>query len=539
MVQTGRSPGRGTARRAGAAAAASVVALGAAATLLAPGTGSASSHREAPLIAGDPAADGTDLYAFVSPDKPDTVTFVANWWPFEEPAGGPNFYPWDPQARYSVKIDNDGDAKPDLTYRWTFESKEMRQDTFLYNNGQVTSLVDRNLKFEQTYRLVQVDERGKETVLVRNGKVAPSRVGDASMPRYQYLRDRAVSGVAGGGMAFAGQADDPFFLDLRVFDLLYGGDLSETGSDTLTGFNVNTVALQLPIKRVTSKGDPVIGVWSTTERRATRVTKADGTQQHSGAWVQVSRLGNPLVNEVVFPATLKDAFNALAPEKDASVEAAVDRVLDPELPKLIEGIYGIEAPEAPRDDLVSVFLTGIEGLNKPKAKDQRPAELLRLNTAVPPADEPSRLGVLGGDLAGFPNGRRLSDDVVDIAIQAVEGAVRTGKIVEPLAAGDRVDTNDKRFEATFPYVALPHSGSDPRPGTVDEGQSAEAGLVPAAPAAAAPGAPGAASVASGSSSSAAPAAWTWAAGTGGTALVAGGAVLVLRSRRTLRAAPAR
>jgi len=189
-----------------------------------------------------------------------------------------------------------------------------------------------------------------------------------------------------------------------------------------------------------------------------RVQNADGTQDYDGEFVQVSRLGHPLVNEVVIPAGLKDAFNALEPRNDASVQPAVDRVNDPEVPKLIEAIYGIEAPKTPRDDLFAVFLTGIEGLNKPQGEVQ-PAEMLRLNTSIEPVPEPDRLGVLAGDTAGFPNGRRLTDDVVDIELQALEGAVRTGELVEALAAGDKVDENDVSFEASFPYVALPHSGS--------------------------------------------------------------------------------
>ena len=413
------------------------------------------------MIAKDPVADNTDTYAFVSPDKPDTVTLIANWFPFEEPAGGPNFYFFDPAARYLVHVDNNGDAKPDITYRWTFTSRYKSKNTFLYNTGPVTSLNDKTLNFTQTYKLEEI--RGGETrTLFTKAKVAPSRVGDASMPDYAALRDQAIKKVPGGGRAFAGQADDPFFLDLRVFDLLYGGDLSETGDDTLDGFNVQTLALQLPVNDVTRDGDPVIGVWSTTERRSTNIINADGTHKAEGDFVQVSRLGNPLVNEVVIPIALKDAFNSLKPENDATVKPAVDRVNDPELPKLIEAIYGIPAPKAPRKDLFAVYLTGVEGLNKPKG-NVRPAEMLRLNTSIKPTDSPNRLGVLAKDTAGFPNGRRLEDDVIDISIQAVEGAVRTGKLVEALATGDGVDTNDVAFESNFPYVALPHSGSKSEP----------------------------------------------------------------------------
>ncbi len=471
-MASARSPLR---RRAVALVAAAVTALSGSVLLLGPVAGVASSHREAPEIAKDPLADNTDTYAFVSPDKPDMVTLIANWLPFEEPAGGPNFYFFDPSARYYINIDNDGDAVADIRYLWEFKSMYRTKDTFLYNTGPVNSFNDETLNFRQTYKLTEI--RGdEETVLVRKGKVAPSHVGDASMPNYATLRDEAIEPLRGeDGLSFAGQADDPFFLDLRVFDLLYGGDLSEIADDTLDGFNVQSIALQVPSSDLTKSDDPVIGVWSTTDRQSTKIINADGSREHKGEWVQVSRLGNPLVNEVVIPLELKDAFNSLEPQNDASVDAAVERVNDPEVPKLIESIYGIPAPETPRDDLFAVFLTGVEGLNRPKG-EVTPAELLRLNTSIEPSSEPSRLGVLAKDNAGFPNGRRLMDDVVDIELQALEGAVRTGELVEALAAGDGVDSNDKEFGDTFPYLALPHSGSDPNPHDPGEdGSTAAAG----------------------------------------------------------------
>jgi hypothetical protein len=286
------------------------------------------------------------------------------------------------------------------------------------------------------------------------------------------LHDAAVSNIPGGWKSFAGQADDPFFLDLRVFDLLYGGNLGETGQDSLAGYNVNTIALQVPFADVALNGDakrnPNIGIWTTTERP--RVRMAGG--QSSGDMVQVSRLGNPLVNEVVVPTGLKDAFNSLTPDKDATIPAVVQRVTDPEVPKLIESIYGIKAPPAPRNDLTEIFLTGVttkaDGPIKVDLNSQlnnadvdpkkfQPSEMLRLNLSVPVTAKPNRLGVLGGDNQGFPNGRRPGDDVVDIELQALEGAVQSGKIVDALAAGDKVDANDNAFGNTFPYLALPNS----------------------------------------------------------------------------------
>jgi len=401
----------------------------------------ASSHREAPLISGAPQYDNTDVYAFVSPDNQDTVTLIANWIPFEEPAGGPNFYPFATDARYDIKIDNDGDARADIVYRWKFRNHYRTKNTFLYNTGQVTSLDDPDLNFRQTYTLTRW-RHGHKKVLARGAPVAPSYVGQASMPSYESLRDAAIRPVK-GGKSFAGQAEDPFFVDLRVFDLLYGGDLSEVGDDTLAGFGVNAVALQVDKKLLTKGSDPVIGVWSTTERRNSR-----------GHYRQISRLGMPLVNEVVIPVGKKDRFNASRPRRDAQF---AQHVTDPELPKLIEAIYGIHAPATPRNDLVQVFLTGVPGLNKPA--HVRPSEQLRLNTSIAPAASPNRLGVIGGDTAGFPNGRRLADDVVDIALQVVEGEL-TGS---PNDLGDAVNENDVAFGNDFPYLAVPASGSDVTP----------------------------------------------------------------------------
>ena len=443
-------------------------------------TAQASSHREAPLIAGSPRLDNTDLYAFVSPDQTDSVTLIANWHPFQEPNGGPNFYPFQTQARYDINIDNDGDAKADITYRWTFTDKDSRgTKTFLYANGPVTSLADPNLLFRQRFKLTEI--RDGDSTVIAEGTVAPSHNGKKAMPDYAALRDEAITPVGGGGKTFAGQADDPFFLDLRVFDLLYGGDLSETGQDTLRGYNVNSIALQVPKSKLAVEGDsgrnPVIGVWSSTSERTIRL---DGGRAVAGPFVQVSRLGNPLVNEVVVPAGLKNVFNSVRPDVDHTLPQVVKSVTKPELPKLIESIYGVDAPDTPRNDLVEIFLTGIaknaptlDGSAPPIQADLNsqvlnadvddsdfvPSEMLRLNMGVPVASSPNRLGVLAADFQGFPNGRRLTDDVVDIAVQSVEGAARSGELVEALAAGDEVDHNDQGFGSTFPYLAIPHDTS--------------------------------------------------------------------------------
>ncbi len=533
------TPRQTTRRRVLAILAASATAASSAA-LLAPGTSSASSHREAPYTQTDPAVDNTDTYAFVSPDAPDTVTLIANWLPFQEPAGGPNFFPWDPTARYEIHVDNNGDAKPDITYRWLFKDIDARgtaerganDGTFLYNDGPVTSFDDAALKFKQTYTLqaVTYNANGGENApvaIVTDGKVAPSNVGSASMPDYVKLRNEAVAATLGGGKSYVGQADDPFYLDLRIFDLLYGGkDFSESGYDTLSGYNVNTVALQLPKNLLSANGDatknPVIGVWSTTSRAKTRVfadnnatpttgvNDSSDTTSDSGQFVQVSRLGNPLVNEAVVPANLKDFFNRSTPDTDGKF---LPKVQDPEVPILVELLYKVPNPNKldnpaakNRNDLVGAFLTGFSkaafdggdgpggkapsyggaaagvvnadlndlNLNQAANGAAQPAEYLRLNTAVPPTQvgdaKFSRLGVVGGDLAGFPNGRRLQDDVVDIALQVLEG-----KLINPEGAvatavsglGDGVNANERErpLLGSFPYIADPNSGSDPRKGT--------------------------------------------------------------------------
>jgi len=438
--------------------------IAATSTALAPLGAQASSHREAPLTLGLPQLDNTDVYAFVSPGNESTVTLAANWIPFEEPAGGPNFYPFATHAYYNIHIDNNGDAKPDITYRWEFYNSRTPKPsdsfsgngTFLYNNGPVTSITDPNLLFRQTYSLKKITKYGTKTLL-SHAPVAPSYVGDASMPNYTKLREQAVT-WAGKNKSFAGQADDPFFLDLRLFDLLYGGDLSEVGNDTLAGYNVNSVALQVPKHWLTANGDSVIGVWSTTSR-----------ENSAGKYVQVSRLGNPLVNEVVVPYQKKNAFNRSMPSGDT---AFLDYVVHPELPKIIEALYKIKAPKEPRNDLVKVFLTGVKGLNQP-ASLKAPGEELRLNVNQFADQKYSRLGVLGGDNNGFPNGRRLGDDVLDIELQAVEGEL----VGTPNDLGDAVNRNDVAFMPSFPYLALPHSGSDPR-GAAASNSNSSVGATP-------------------------------------------------------------
>ncbi len=463
------------------AGAAALLAIAGGAAALAPTASLASSHREAPLIGGDARADNTDTYAFVSPDKPGMVTLLANWIPFEEPNGGPNFYPFAENTHYTIRIDNNGDGQSDIDYMWAFTNHYRdAKGQFLYNTGVVNSVKDSTLNFYQTYTLQKRTPATGWVMLLKDAVAAPSDTGVASMPHYADLRKEAVKALPSGGQTFAGQSDDPFFLDLRIFDLLYGGNLSEAGHDTLSGYNVNTLAVQVPKADLAYKGDatrnPVIGIWSTTAERSVNMATV-GAAKSTSDFVQVSRLGNPLVNEAVVPLAYKDAFNSIAPNNDRFVGPVVNAVLHPIVPALIQSIYGIPAPAGPRNDLAEIFLTGIAknaptldgskapiqaDLNSPVLnKDQDltkfvPSEELRLNMAVAPTANPNRLGVIGKDLQGFPNGRRLGDDVVDIALQVLEGAATNG-IVTPLASGDAVDSNDHPFGTTFPYVALPNT----------------------------------------------------------------------------------
>ncbi len=434
------------------AAIAATAAIFASVAVLSP-TSFASSHREAPLTSNDPQIDASDVYSFVSPDRPDTVTLLANYVPLQDPAGGPNFYPFGENIHYDINIDNSGGAKANITYRWTFKTSYKNTDTFLYNTGPVKSLTDPNLNLTQTYTLEEI-RNGQSKTLATDVPVAPSDVGKASMPDYQSLRNQALHSLDNGGKVFAGQAHDPFFVDLRIFDLLFGANMSEAGNNSLDHKNVNTLAIQVPKSVLAANGDasanPIIGVWSTSARQSMRVQNVDGSQKYSGDFVQVSRLGNPLVNEVVVPVGKKDAFNASQPADDAQF---LPKVQDPEVPKLIQKIYNVPAPAAPRSDLVSVFLTGVAGLNKPATVT--PAEELRLNMSIPPTASPNRLGVIGGDKGGFPNGRRLGDDVVDIELRVLEGELQGTHT----NLGDGVNASNIPFATSFPYVALPIPGS--------------------------------------------------------------------------------
>jgi hypothetical protein len=404
--------------------------------------GQASSHREAPLIAEDQTADNTDLWAYRSPDAPNSLTVIANWIPAEDTAAGPNWYRFSERARYAINIDRNGDARPDVTYRFRFKNR----DGALFLGNTV-----------QDYVVTRV-KNGDEDVVAR-GVTPPNNIGPRTTPNYRQLAQNGVFNLSGGGKVFAGQRKDAFYADIgAIFDLVAirkGTGNMGGGKDFFAGYAVHGIALQIPISQLDDR-DHVVGVWATTERPQMKIRswRSKGIRHYSQEreWTQVSRLGNPLINEVIIPTKLKDRWNSLSPATDAQF---VQYYRTPLLAAVINQLYGLGVPETNRDDLVQVLLTGVPGLNNTGAKL---ADMLRVNLSIPPSANPNRLGVFGGDVAGFPNGRRLIDDVVDIAERAVAGKLKGHPAGDLL--GDGVDSSDVPFLNMFPYEADPPSGFD-------------------------------------------------------------------------------
>jgi hypothetical protein len=449
-----------------------------------------SSHREAPLTALDPTADNTDVYAFTAPDATNDLTVVANWIPFEDPAGGPNFYRFDDRALYWINIDNTGDGVYDVRYLFRFKTKVLNPNSFLYALPGVSSITDPKLNVQQFYTLTRYTyKKGKqagETVLGRGIPVAPNNVGPKTIPNYTAVANQAIRSIKGGGKVFAGQRDDPFFVDLgTAFDainLRVGTGNAGGGKDDLAGYGVHAVVLQVPKSQVTVDGksvsgpaasNAVVGVWSSTDRPKLEVQGVSATAAASrkhkrhvkktvdSGYVQVSRLGNPLINEVIIPLGQKDHFNSTQPSQDAKLYGKY--VVTPELAHVMNLLFHINAPEKNRTDIVQALLTGLPGKTQ-IGKHPVPADTLKINLGVPPTATPNRLGVLGGDLQGFPDGRRLTDDVTDIALRVVAGALKNN----PVPLGDGADQNDKPFLSSFPYLAATDSGFDseiPKPVT--------------------------------------------------------------------------
>jgi hypothetical protein len=490
----------------------------------------ASSHREAPLIALDQYADATDLYAFVSPDRPNSVTLIANFIPFQNPGGGPNFYRFDDNVLYQIRFDNNGNGRLDLALQFRFRTVVGNGDTFLYNTNTINSLSDPAWNVKQFYDVTAHVRQGDPNTpmfttfnLGTNLPTPPVNIGPRSTPNYETnLAEPSVSTIntgAGPIRVFAGQRDDPFYIDLgAAFDLLgarpfNGAHLAPlpaaAGVDTLAGYNVHSIAIQVPIQLLTASGamptgasDPnaIIGVYSTASRPGTRVLNTNGTQTQTGSCavaivpdancVQVSRLANPLVNEVFIPRGTsptvsendKDLYNAQLPGTDESrrifIQGSAARPVEPV--NLLNILYPPlhDAPTSGRVDLVRVLLTGVPGLNRPPvvADPNDPsaglgavtADLMRLNMAIPPTASPNRLGVIAGDLAGYPNGRRIGDDVFDISLRVLAGVLLPGNACgggttscnqsPNNALGDGVNENDRPFRTSFPYLPSPVSG---------------------------------------------------------------------------------
>ena len=474
------------------------------------------SHREAPKISKDPVADNTDLYAFVSPDKPDTATILANYIPLEEPAGGPNFNSFGDDVLYEIVIDNNGDGIEDITYQFRFKTKIGNPDTFLYNTGPISSLTDSSWNVKQSYsvtRVVGPRRTGVSTILGRDLPTPPVNIGPRSTPKYTDLANAAIKTLSDGSTVFAGQRDEAFYVDLgSIFDLgtlrpVQGFHLVKTGitaDDTNTpngvdatkGFSVHTIAMQVAKNKLTADGsnptDPLgknstIGIWASASRRRAVILPTDGEDNQSGEnesdavvtgpFTQVSRLGMPLINEVIIPLGKKDFWNTSLPRFDSQF---LQYYQTPELQKLLPVLYpgvfpNLAAVSESRADLIAILLTGIPAGIIPGFQNftgPLQADYLRLNLAIPPnTTNPSRLGLVGGDPAGFPNGRRVLDDVVDIEIKAIAGATlplvdknfttdgAVSLVTQGIPAGNPAQPpNTMPFLSVFPYLPHPVPG---------------------------------------------------------------------------------
>jgi hypothetical protein len=446
-----------------------------------------SSHREAPSISKDPVADNTDVYAFVSPDKPDTVTLIANYIPLEGPAGGPNFYEFGDDVLYEIVVDNDGNNVADVTYQFRFHTTIRNPNTFLYNTGPITSITSSNWNRVQTYTVTRIREGHRPEVLGSGLSCPPVNIGPRSTPNYGALAKAAVHNLPGGIAVFAGQRREGFFVDLgSIFDL---GDLrpfqnlhliplaAAPGVDATKDLNIHTIAIQVPKTQLTRDGSAptnaahassVIGVYASASRPKSRILTGS-VEVETGPWVQVSRLGNPLVNEVIIPMSMKDKWNSLPPAADGQF---LQFVQHPELARLLPALYPgvfphLAAYTKPRADLAAILMTGIPTGVVPNFQNftsAAPADLLRLNMAIAPATRPNPLGIVGGDLAGFPNGRRVFDDTVTVEIRAVAGVTipLVDKAFTPDGAASAVADGTKpgngRYTSHFPYLADPLAG---------------------------------------------------------------------------------
>jgi hypothetical protein len=401
---------------------------------------SASSHREAPTIAGSPRLDGTDLYMFRSYEsgRQNYVTFIANYNPLQDPSGGPNFFELDPNAAYAINIDNTGEAVANLQFLFYFTNTEKHiavdagnksVQIPLLNSGPVNPQ-GQNLNVQESYKLYVRRNDGTPQQIVNYSTGTTTffkpvdNIGNKSIPDYaayaqNFIYDIYIPGCAGLGRVFVGQRKEGFVVNLgEIFDLV---NLNPAGArngapNTLTNKNITSLAIEVPISCLVQGSDPVIGAWTTAS------IQPAGSGMSFAAQTQMSRLGMPLVNEVVIGLADKDKFNGSNPHNDGQF---LTYVTNPSLPVLLNALFGSAAipPQTPRNDLVAAFLTGVHGLNQQKIVT--PSEMLRLNTSIAPTAPASQndLGVLGGDNAGFPNGRRPYDDVVDIELRVAMGAL--------------------------------------------------------------------------------------------------------------------
>jgi hypothetical protein len=503
------------------------LALALSVVLAAPPGAYASSHREAPITALDHKADITDFYAFVSYDHPDRVTFIMNVDPFLEPANGPNYFPFDPAIKYEIKIDNDHDAKADVTFQFRFQTHVRAPGLFTGFVGAgkgidapknspapvkpgtpivppaITSLTGSGaagINLQQTYSVSMI--RNGRTIDLTNEDggaliAVPSNAGPRTMPDYDALAAQGIFHLKGNSASdirvFAGTVADPFFIDLgAAFDSFNfrsgagGGVLTaaqdkndqlNTAPNTVAGFNVNTIAIEVPISLITSDGamhpatDPkaTIGAWATTSRQEITVLQSPFPSTGYGNYYQVQRLGNPLINELIIGTGSKDRWSMSDPVNDSQF-ASFD--LDPLLARVFNAVYGINIPAPPRVDLLPL-VTYAPPIAAAGTKAGPIADLLRLNTGVAPtpAAKRSRMGLIAGDAAGFPNGRRLTDDVVDIAARVVAGGVlvKGFDIAPNNLIGDGVNASDVPPQETFPYVHYAYSGRDSR--HIDPGET--------------------------------------------------------------------
>jgi uncharacterized protein DUF4331 len=469
-----------------------IMAFALALMVLVPASLFASSHREAPISALDHSADVTDWYAFVSYDHPDRVTMILNVDGFLEPSNGPNYFPFDPNVRYVMNVDNNQDGKTDISFQFRFNT-EIRQPGvftgFVGGIGGIPPITaldgpgSEGLSLRQTYSVTMI-KNGVATDLT-NGKTlfaVPSNVGPLTMPKYHELFKQGINDLGNGVRVFAGTVDDPFYIDLGAafdsfnFRMGVGGiltpavdadDTHNYAPDAVAGFNVNSIVLEVPIAMLTVDGklhgagekQAVIGTYGETDRQRITIHRLSGQVDGAGVWRQVNREGNSLINELIIGTGSKDLFSVSDPKDDAQF---ANFFLDPLLAHLYSSILNIPIPPAPRTDLLPLVQYVAPICPGCGPHDAGPiADLLRLNTGIPPTPVGSqkRLGFLAGDLAGFPQGRRPIDDVVDIASRAVVGI-----LVDPVKfgarVGDGVNTNEVGYGKTFPYVLPAHSGRD-------------------------------------------------------------------------------